>query len=145
MRRASMTAATDGESMMPGSDGVHRDAAARDLQRQRPHRADETGLGRGIVGLAAIAHDRGDRRDGDDTPPARRHHRQQQRPRDGIEAVQRHIDDAAPLLFRHARQRRVVMDAGAVHQNLRNAIRQHAMQRGLGAGDVGEVAGPGLR
>ena len=41
-----------------------------------------------------------------------------------IEAVQRHIDHAAPLLFRHARQRHVVVGAGAVHQDLRHAVRQ---------------------
>jgi peroxiredoxin len=72
-------------------------------------------------------------------------HRQQQRLRDVEETVERDINDALPLFFAHARHRRVVVDPRAVHQDLRDAIRQHAMQRSFGAGDVCEIADPGFR
>jgi hypothetical protein len=87
---------------------------------------------------------RRDRRDVDDATPARRHHLEQQRLRDVEEAVERHVDHARPLLEAHAGERRVVVHAGVVDQDLHRPRFEHFHRGFAHRGAVGHVERDGL-
>ena len=61
------------------------------------------------------------------------------------EAVQRNIDDALPLRFRHAGQRRVVVHAGVVDHDLHRAVAQHHLDRVAAGSGIGNIEGDRLR
>ena len=53
--------------------------------------------------------------------------------------MQRHVDDAVPLLLAHAGERRVVVDAGVVHDDLDRTVLELAFEQRTGRLRIGEV------
>ena len=109
-----------------GCHTVDRDAPPRDLDGQRLPRGVNR-LGGRVVGLSAVACQRAHGCNVDNSSPASTDHRQQ-RLRDVEESVQHDVDDAVPLLLRHARQRCVGRRAGIVDEDWMVAARA-ALQR----------------
>jgi len=122
-----------------GRNDVDRNAARCHLARQRFRRAMQRRFRGGVVGLAAVAEHGRDRRHADDAAEAHARHRQQQR-LDGMEeTVQRHVDHAMPLLLAHAGQRRIVVDAGVVHEHADRSAFEQRFDRRARRRTVGQV------
>lgn len=98
-----------------------------------------------VVRLTAIAHHARERGDVDDAPAPRADHRHEERLRHVEKAVERDVDHAAPLLARHAHERRVVVNARIVHENLHGRVLHELRERGFGGVGVGHVEGDGVR
>ncbi len=132
----------------PGGHAVDRDRAAGQLQRQRLGGADDAGLGRAVVGLAAVADQAGDRGQGDDAarlaPAHQRHH---QRVQHVVEAVQVGVDDRIPILGRHRREGAIAGGGGIADHPVIRAVRFDVRfqrgTRGIAVADV-EHEHPGL-
>ena len=72
-------------------------------------------------------------------PHRSRDHWHQEWLSDVEEAVERDIDDTAPLVSTHARHDGVIVDAGIVYQNIDGASGKHTSQRRPGRLRVGDV------
>ena len=101
--------------------GIHGDAVARALLRQRLGEAVDAGFRRGIVDLAVLAGLAVDRADIDDAPePARAHAGE-----GGVAEVEAGaeigVEHRLPALRRHPLQRAVARDPGIVHQDVDGA------------------------
>ena len=126
----------------PRRDRVDRDPLGTELEGQRLGEADDTRLGRHVVGherLPALGARRGDV---DDPPPAFLDHVWH----DGLTAVERTGEtdgkDLVPLLEGDGEERIEPLQAGVVHQDGRPAeAGAHLLHTGVDLGAVGDVDG----
>ena len=112
-RRSPWSCPTDDE---PGRDAVRGDAELAQLDREGLGEALQARLGRGVVGLAAVAQRR---RAGevDDAAPPGVHHVLLHGPRHEERAAQVHAHDGVPVVVAHLEQQVVAGDAGVVDQH----------------------------
>mmetsp|Transcript_28306 Transcript_28306/g.74902 ORF Transcript_28306/g.74902 Transcript_28306/m.74902 type:complete len:398 (+) Transcript_28306:39-1232(+) len=120
-----------------GGQGVHGDAAAADLPGEGAGEAVHAGLGRGVVGLARVAHGADHRRDADDAAPPVLGHGLEDGLGHAEDGVEVGVDDIVPLGVLHAHHKGVLGDAGVVDENVDLAVLSlDDLQHG---GDLGTV------
>ena len=107
-----------GVEMNPGAMQLAVMPRDDDLPRQRLGHADQPRLGGGVVRLARIAENAGDRGDIDDAPGTAAHHVAQDAAGQDEHRGQVDGDDVVPLFVLHAHEQIVVGNAGIVDQDV---------------------------
>src|SRR5713101_214466 len=139
-RRARQTAhGLDG----PGHHAVDRDAARREVERERTRHAGDAGLGGYDVGAAGCALVRGEASDIHDRPAAHPDEMGQAGLGAQERAVEHRRDDVTPFLELDVLERRLAPHGGIVDQDVEPSElldrRVHHLRDRVGVGHVGEV------